>query len=413
VSNILKEYGKIIASPTYFPLWLGQLISNFGDTLNYIALVVLVYKLTGSGLAVSVTVLFEIVPLLLLAPIAGVVIDRFSRKTILVASDLARAGLVLLLVAASEAWEVYTIAAMLTAASVFFGPALQAVIPSVVDKESLLAANSIAWSTGRLVQIVASAVAGGLIATIGTGPAFGINSVSFAFSAVMIWRVAIPSHAGQIDRGYKRGFEGWIKDARAGLSYVRHDTFVSRLLVVQAMASLAVGATGALLVVLAERHLRLPAEGFAWLLLAIGAGALLGPTLLGSFTKNYRNTRLLFVPYVIRGAGDILIAMVTPLPVALLILFVYGLNTSTGMVVYNSLMQSQVPEGVRGRVYTLMDLTWSLMRLVSLGIGGPLVDTVGVQAVYYVGGALLVGAGLLGLALLGNYAFKEPMHERL
>lgn len=410
-ANIFKQYGRIIASSTYFPLWLGQLVSNFGDTLNYVALVVLVYKLSGSGLAVSVTVVFELVPLLLLAPVAGVLIDRYPRKTILVASELARAALVLLLMAANATWQVYAIAALLTAAGVFFSPTLQAIIPDVVDKGSLLAANSVSWSTGRLVQIMASAVAGGLIAIVGTGAAFGVNALTFIFSAAMILRLAIPTHAGEVDRASKRGIGGWMADAKAGFSYVRHDRFVSRMLLVQAVASLAVGATGALLVVLAERHLRLPPEGFAWLLLAIGVGALFGPIIFGSLVKDYRSVRYLFVPYLIRGVGDILIAVVTPLPFALLILFVYGLNTSTGMVVYNSLMQSQVPERVRGRVYTLMDLTWNLMRLISLGVGGLLVDTVGIQVVYYAGGALLVGAGLLGLALLRTYAFQESPTE--
>jgi predicted MFS family arabinose efflux permease len=262
---------------------------------------------------------------------------------------------------------------------------VQAVIPNLVEKEALLAANSVAWTTGRLVQIIASAVAGGLIATIGTGPAFAINSLSFVFSALMLLRLPIPAHLGEIDRASKRGFGGWLGDMREGLGYVRHDTFVSRLLVVQAVASLAVGATGALLVVLSEEHLRLPPEGFAWLLLAIGTGALLGPLLLGSLTEEYRDVRHLFLPYLVRGVGDVLIAVVTPLPLALVILFVYGLNTSTGMVVYNSLMQSQVPERVRGRVYTLMDLVWSLMRLASLGLGGALSDSLGVRIVYYLG----------------------------
>jgi MFS family permease len=411
-NNVAKQYAEIISSRTYFPLWLGQLVSNFGDTLNYIALVVLVFKLSGSGLAVSVTVVFEIVPLLLLAPVAGVVIDRFPRKAILVVSDLTRAVLVLLLAVVGATWQVYVIAALLTAASVFFNPTLQAVIPTLVDHEALLAANSVSWSTSQLVQIVASAVAGGMIAAIGTQSAFVINALSFVFSATMIWRLPIPPHAGELDRESRRGFAAWIQDAKAGLSFSRHDPFVSRLLPVQALASLAVGATGALLVVLSERHLGLPPQGFAWLLLAIGVGALLGPIVLSSFTRNYRNMRLLFVPYVIRGVGDILIALVTPLPVALLILFVYGLNTSTGMVVYNSLMQSQVPEGVRGRVYTLMDLTWSLMSLVSLAIGGLLVDSVGVEVVYYMGGTLLAITGVLGLALLGNYSFKEPQQEQ-
>ncbi len=97
-----------------------------------------------------------------------------------------------------------------------------------------------------------------------------------------------------------------------------------------------------------------------------------------------------------------LIAVFTPLPAALLLMFLYGTMTSTGAVAYAALMQTRVPEGVRGRVYTTVDVTWQLMRLTSLAVGGALVDTVGVRGVYYAGGALLVTAGLLGLRLLGS-----------
>ncbi len=402
----LRPYAQILRNRSYFPLWLGQLVSNLGDTLNYVALVVLVYRLSGSGLAVSTTVVFEVLPVLLIAPFAGVVIDRLPRKAILIGSDVARAVLMLGLIAATETWQVYLTAALLTTATVFFTPTVQAVLPAIVGQEALLAANSVAWSTGRLVQIVASALAGGLIAALGTDAAFVLNGLTFLFSAAMIARVAIPAHAGQLAPGSTRGVRGYLADAKAGLTFARADPFISRFLPVQALGSLAVGATGALLVLLGEQHLGLPPAGFAWLLLAIGTGALLGPFLLGAVTQEYRNAKLLFVPYLIRGAGDILIAVFTPLPIALVILFVYGLNTSTGVVVSNSLLQSQVPEGVRGRVYTLLDMTWNLMRLVSLAAGGLLAEWLGIRPVYYLGGSLLVAAGLLGLALFRQVRFR-------
>ncbi|MDP9353303.1 MAG: MFS transporter, partial [Chloroflexota bacterium] len=177
---------------------------------------------------------------------------------------------------------------------------------------------------------------------------------------------------------------------------------------VQALASLATGATSAMLVVLSERHLGLPPSGFAWLIGAIGAGALLGPLIPNTLARDYRSARWLFVPYVVRGVGDVLLAVFTPLPVALAILFVYGLNTSTGVVVFSSTVQGLVPDRVRGRVFTLLDVTWSGMRLLSLGLGGLLVDGVGVRPLFWVGGLLLVLAGVLGLVLLGGYDFKQP-----
>ena len=94
---VALAYSDVIRSPTYLPLWLGQLLSSFGDTLHYIALVVLVFRMTGQGVAVAALVAAEIVPVLLLGPVAGVIIDRFSRKAVLVAADCFRAALVLTL----------------------------------------------------------------------------------------------------------------------------------------------------------------------------------------------------------------------------------------------------------------------------------------------------------------------------
>jgi MFS family permease len=382
--------------------------------LHYIALVVLVFRLTGHGLAVAGLVVAEMVPVLLLGPVAGVVIDRFRRKGVLIAADLFRSALALSLVWPQGTWHAYAVAAGLSAGGTFFNPTIQAVIPALTTEEQRLAANSVSWSTAQLVQIVGSAIVGGIIAFVGTGPAFALNAASFVASALLIATLPIPKRAGRLGEETKAGLGTYVADARAGLAFAAHDRFVSRLVLVQAVASLAVGATGALLVVLSEQFLRLPPAGFAWLILAIGVGALVGPLIPNTLAKDYRNARWLFVPYLIRGVGDVLLATVRSVPVALSLLFVYGLNTSTGMVVFSSTVQGAVPDDKRGRVFTLLDVTWSLMQLLSLALGGLLVDLVGIQAVYWAGGALLFFAGLLGLALLGRYDFaKAPVEQRV
>ena len=405
LGGVAASYGAVISSRRYFPLWLGQLVSNFGDTLHYIALVVLVFQLSGQGLAVAGLVAAEVIPVLLLGPVAGVVIDRFSRKAVLIGADLFRAALVLSLVWPQGVWHAYLVAAGLAAGSTFFNPTVNAVIPVLTTAEQRLAANSVSWTTGRLVQILAASIAGGIIALIGTSPAFAVNAASFVFSAALIALLQIPRHAGQLGAGSKRGLGSYFADARAGLDYARRDPFLSRLLIVQSLASFAVGGTGAMLVVLSERHLRQPPEGFAWLIGAIGLGALIGPLIPNTLAMDYRNARWLFVPYVIRGIGDVLIAVFTPLPIALLILFIYGLNTSTGMVVFSSTIQGAIPDAMRGRAFTLLDVSWSTMRLVSLGVGGLIVDRFGIEPLYWIGGSLLFAAGALGLFLFRRTRF--------
>lgn len=405
--QVLQSYRAVARSSSYFPLWLSQLVSSFGDTLHYIALVVLVYELTGRGAAVAVLVAAEVVPVLLLGPVAGVVIDRFSRKSVLISADLARAVLVLSLAWPQGAWHAYIVAGGIAAGTTFFNPTVQAVIPELTTEDQRLAANSVSWSTGRLVQIIASATAGGLIALIGTDAAFALNAATFVISALLLVRLVIPPHAGQLAQDTKRGLDRYFGEARAGLRYALRDQLVSRLLLVQGVASLATGATSAMLVVLSEQHLGLRPSGFAWLIGAIGVGALLGPLIPNALATDYRSARWLFVPYIIRGIGDLLIAIFTPLPIALVILFVYGLNTSTGMVVFSSTVQGAVPGSVRGRVFTLLDVVWNAMRLLSLAAGAVIVDMVGVRPLFWTGGALLALAGVLGLVLLGTYDFRQ------
>lgn len=195
----------------------------------------------------------------------------------LIGADLFRAALALTLVWPQGAWHVYAVVAGLVTGGVFSNPTVQAVIPALTTEEQRLAANSVSWSTSRLVQIAGSAVVGGLIALVGTNAAFALNAASFIVSAALLTRLPIPARAGRVDDHSKRGMRGYLADARAGFGYALRDRLVARLLLVQALASLAVGATSALLVVLAERHLNLSPAGFAWLIGAIGLGALIGP----------------------------------------------------------------------------------------------------------------------------------------
>lgn len=401
--TLLANYSRLVHNRRYFPLWLAQLISSLGDTLHYIALVVWVYQRTGSSLVVAGTVLFEIIPVILLAPLAGVLIDRLPRKLILVGADVARAGLVLALLLATEQWQVYVIVALLASAGIFFNPAVNATLPTLLDEKDLLAANSISWSTGRFVQIIGSALAAGMIATVGAEAAFVFNAATFLVSALLLFQLPIP--AGQ--NVATRGWHGFITDARDGLRFARHDRFVSRLMVIQVLASLSVGATSALLVVLAQEHYQLAPSGFGSFILAIGMGALLGPFLLALLTNDVRQPRWLFGPYIIRGFCDILLAINVVVPIAWMLLFVYGLNTSSGMVTYQTWVQRRVPDAVRGRVFTWLDVVWNTMRIVSLGLGGWLAERAGVQIVYYVGGALLIMSGVVGLIALHNERLEQ------
>ena len=393
-------YSRILRSKAYRPLWLGQVGSNFGDTLHYVALVVLLFRLTGSGAVLAALSLAQIVAGLMLGPFAGVLVDRLDRRRLMVVVDLARAGLAAALAFTTSTPLAFGLAVGLTAVGVPFRPALQSLLPSLVAEDDLLAANSVGWSTEQGTQIMAAALAGGLLLVWGTRPAFLLNAASFGFSALLLVRLPKQGRVEPVE--VQQPVAGFWQEARAGLAYAVHDAFVGPLLLIQGLAALATGGTSALLVVLASRHLHLPPAGFSWLLLAIGAGALVGPFLLPR--RFGADPRLVFWPYVWRGLGDILLALLTPFPIALFLLFTYGLGTSTGAVTYSTVVQQRIPDRLRGRVFATLDVVWATGEIASIGLAGLLVDHVGIVAVYVGGGALLMLAGGLGLLLPGTRA---------
>ena len=179
---------------------------------------------------------------------------------------------------------------------------------------------------------------------------------------------------------------------RDSAQLMARDRLLRLLAAVQLLAAMSAGATSALLVVLAERRVGTGPGGFGLLLGAIGAGAALGPLLLARLTSDPRRPALVFGPYLLRGLVDLVLAATRNLAAAMAAPGLYSVGT------YTSLLQAQVPERARGRVFAGYDMIWQTGRLASLAPGGLAADTLGTQAVYLLGSILLLLAGALGLA---------------
>ena len=370
-------------------IFLAHSVSRAGDAFNTVALVVLVFRLTGSGRAIAAIVAFEVAPVLLLGPIAGIVADRYPRRQVMVAADVARAILVFVLVVSHTAtMTAFAVSFGLSAASLLFNPAAASLVPEVVDVDELITANSVLWTTAVASQIVLAPLAGAVIARFGVGVAFAINGASYLVSAAFLARLRAGRYPADIT------VPGWAA-VREGITAVRSHPLLARVAVVQVLASLSAGATSGLLVVLSADALGVGPSGFGLLLGAIGVGAALGPALLRRSIKPAERPWL-FGPYAVRGAVDLLLAVTTSPLVAGGSLVAYGVSTSTGMIAYQSTLQAEVPDRLRGRAFALFDVLWNAARLVSLGFGGLLADAIGIRAVYVVGGVLLLIAAIVG-----------------
>lgn len=304
----------------------------------------------------------------------------------MIGADLARAGIAATLALHHSSVAVaHLVAFGLSTGAVLFNPAAASVVPELVGEEELVDANSILWTVAVASQVILAPVAGVLVGTAGFGWAFGLNAVSYLASAAMLWRLDAGRSPANV------GARGW-RYAAAGLRVVRRDRLLRSLAVVQGLGALSAGATSGLLVVLAAERLRVTASGFGMLLAAIGVGAVLGPAL---FRRSIApgDRRWLFGPFLVRGAVDLLLAVLVNPVLAGAALVAYGMSTSTGMVSYQSTLQHRIPADLRGRVFSLYDVVWNTARLMSLGVGGLLADAFGIQTVLCPGRGPAAGRG--------------------
>ena len=386
---------RALAAPRFRRLFLARTLSRWGDIFSAVALVVLVYRLTGSGLKVGATAVFEIVPVLVFGFFAGAVVDRLPRVRVMVASDLGRGLLALsLVVLHGNLWAVYAIAFAMAAMSTFFTPAAVSIVPALVEREEdLIGANAVLTSSAIVSQILLAPLAGALVTFAGPGPAFAVNALSFFVSAALLARLHIPGAAPRVRVCY-------LADVGEGLALIRRTPLLRGLAQVQVLAALSAGATSALLVVFAEQHLRAGPERFGLLLMAIAMGQGLGPLVLQRFVRDARHPGLLFGPLVVRGVVDVVLVASASFGVAFAALAVYGLATNTGGVTFNTLLQQAVPDHSRGRAFAFFDVVWQAGRLTSVAVGGLLADVLGVGGVYVAAGGLLLLAGAVGFALV-------------
>ncbi len=275
----------------------------------------------------------------------------------------------------------------------------------MVPGDVLGRANALSWSTVQSSHVLGAALGGGAVAIVGAHGAFLLNAATFLASALTLLRVPEPSAGRAPTQRTPLRREAW-----QGVRMIRRDPFVRRLLGVQLLAVLSVGGTGALLVVLAQEQLGLDTADFGWLVAAVGIGAFAGPLLFGRLVDRTDSPALIFIPYLVRGAIDAALAFLTGFWLPALLLFLYGVNTSTGGVAYTTLLQRRVPADYRGRVFTAFNMVWQGGRLISLMLAGLVVDLVSIQALYVGAGALLVLAGVLGLGI--TPAARTPVRRR-
>ena len=232
--NILKPDRLNESSIGYFPLlkqnpsfrnlWYGQVISELGNWVNSIALYALILQLTGSGMAMAAAMMAKLLPMVIISPFAGVVIDRMDRRTVLIASDILRCFTVLcfLIVESREdLWLVYALTLFEVALTGFFEPARSAIIPSIVKKSHLVTANAISGATWSIMLTLGAALGGFVVSLFGVKVAFILDALTYLLSAWFIIKISYPNTKSEepIKKNNSSGIKGLLEGGRYLISH--------------------------------------------------------------------------------------------------------------------------------------------------------------------------------------------------
>jgi MFS family permease len=382
-------------------LFTGETISVVGDYFHFVALAWLTLQLTGSGLALGSVLMVAAIPRAVFMVVGGALSDRWSPRSLMLYSNAVRAVLVgiiaaLVVTGQIQLWHLYVMAAIFGVVDALFYPAINSIVPMLVDEEALPPANALLQGSQQLAGLIGPAIAGFVVALVQTGPAFAVDSISFAVAAIALLFVVGGRRAPKPSGEEHPNLVGSI---RAGFGYAWADPAVRALLLLTAAFNFAV--TGPLLVglpFLAEHGLHGGPATFGVLLSAFGAGSVLGALAAGAVPRVPRLGALVLGIAAGLGVAMALIGVAPNVPSAFALLAGMGLGAGFINVHIISWLQGRTAEEMRGRVMSIVMLGSVGLTPLSYAVAGLVVDLGAVPVMFATGGAILFGASLLGVA---------------
>jgi len=412
-------YVHLALNSTFSALWVGQLISLFGDRVNQIALSAFVYEVTNSPFALALTFLVGTIPNLLFSPVAGAFVDRWDQKQVLVASDILRAAFVLLIPVAVliNVWLAYPLVFATTTVSIFFRPARSAVLPRIVGEDDLLAANSAMWVGETLAEIPSYALAGIFVVFLSASLplAFWFDAATYIASAALLATMIVPPVIHRLHSAEDATADAVVApgegqatspttirdDMRVGWTFLRHEAVLLANTLQGVAGQFAIGLLTVASLLLARAitptHDNAYIGTYAFMETAIGLGGLIGGFALGLLVGRSRKGPMVAVAYAAFGLLLVLVGFSSSVPVVIALMFGIGVANMAFVIPSQTLFQERTPPELIGRVVSLrFALVFGGMSI-AMGIGGLLTGPLGPGPVIAIGGVMSMAAGVGGL----------------
>jgi MFS family permease len=418
----LRQFWSLLRrNRNYRYAWLGQTVSEVGDHFNTIAVLSLALRMTGSGFTVGLVMLARILPTLLAGPVAGVVLDRYDRRKVMIASDLFRGVIALLhilLLTFPSPGLMYLLSALLMFASPFFNAGRSAILPNIAGKHDLHTANALTQTTAWLTLTIGTMLGGVSTAQFGYDWAFVANALSFLVSAWAIWRIASPSGHFRPERSASAAttavrFQG-AREFMMSLRYMRSRPLILGIGLTTVGWASGGGAAQVLFTLFGEVvYNRGPAGvGLIWGFAGIGLvlGGLLGHRLgekLGF--EGYKRT--LTISFSIHGVSYILFALMPTIWLSLIFITLSRISMGLNNVLNRTMLLQHVPDFLRGRVFTTVEMMMHATMMLSLGAASWASAIYPIRTIGVIAGALSASTALFWAWADATGRLAEPPRD--
>jgi MFS family permease len=421
-------------------LWLAQAFTQVGGNMVIYGLTVIILEATSSNTAVSLLILTFLLPAVLFSAVAGVYVDRFDRRMILVVTNLLRAGaFVLLFLAGDTLPAILALNVIVSTITVFFGPAEAAMIPFLVPRRQLLAANGVFTLTLNAAFALGFALLGPIVVTLAGAPALIlIVAACYLVAAGFCWTLppAPPTTEADAPKGSmthdaEAAMGSTLSRLREGIEFIRGHRSIGWSLTYLAVAASLVGVLGVLGPDFATDSLGLEPKDFVVVVLPLGFGIVTGILLLNSFGHVLPRRRIIESGLVLLGIMIVLLSVAGPiarflqgaqaaggipslggftslLAIVVLIALIAGVAYAAVAIPSQTQLQEDLPEDVRGRVFGILNMLVSVASFLPILIVGPVSDFAGTTRVLIFVGCVVTSAGLLSIVRRGPILATEP-----
>lgn len=400
----LDTFGALKRNPNFRLYWTGALLSNVGTWMQNLAQSWLVYQLTGSALLLGTVSFVQAIPSLFLALVGGVLADRIERRRLMTWTQVAQMVLAFGLAALTlahvvQVWHIMVIAFLTGLVNAINTPVRQGIVSDLVPKSDLqnaIAVNSAQFQTSRLFG---PALAGIVVAAVGSGWAFFLNGLSFVAVIVSLLLLKLPPWQKPAQK------TPMLQSAKEGVAFVFHHEVIGTLVLIAAVPALFALPYQSMLPVFAQTVLHVGPQGLGVLMSATGAGALVGALFIASIGGFERRGLLQLSSAVVFGAMLAAFALSQNFELSIVLLVVGSACSMMFSSLNQTYLQSLAPDAMRGRVLSVLTLTtFGMMPLGSL-LAGSVAQRW--NAPLYVG----VGGAITALFALGVLLVKPTVRR--